>query len=156
MSERYQAIPRTLCLVTHDGKILLIEYGERKGAMRGYYNALGGHIEAGEGVIESAKREIREESGLEAGNTRLCGVVHVSNFFGKNVMMFVTRSEVSSTETTESEEGRLHWVPIEKLNCFNLFGDVKAIVEKALRDNSVFTAKDEFDGEGILIRMEFE
>lgn len=54
--ERYKVIPRTLCFVKNKNNILLIKYAERKGELYGYYNALGGHIEGGEEIIENAKK----------------------------------------------------------------------------------------------------
>lgn len=158
MSERYHTIPRTLCLVMHEGKLLLIEYAERKGAMHGFYNALGGHIEAGEGIIESAKREILEEAGLRVRNTRLKGIAHVTNFFGKNVMMFVTQSETDSVEVTESDEGKLHWVGLDELDQINLIGDIRTILEHVIEngEGGMFTSVNEFDGGGKLLKVTFE
>ena len=85
MAERHSVIPRTLCLVFYGDEILMIKGSEKKD-WSGIYNALGGHIEKGESVIESAEREIREESGLTVFETKLKGIVHASNFFGKDVL----------------------------------------------------------------------
>jgi 8-oxo-dGTP diphosphatase len=50
--------------VFRDGKILL---GKRKGKIGdGEWGLPGGHFEYGESLIEAAKRELREETGLEA------------------------------------------------------------------------------------------
>lgn len=108
MKNKYRLIPRTLCLIMNGEKILLIEFSEQKGKLYGFYNAPGGHIELSEGIIKCAKREIYEETGLKPGNTKLKGVLNVTNFFGKNVMMFVTLSHTDKTEVIESEEGKLH------------------------------------------------
>lgn len=158
MSERHQVIPRTLCIILNEGKILLIEFSEKKGAMQGFYNCPGGHIEYGEGIIENAEREIFEETGIEVKNTKLKGVVHITNFFGKNVMLFVTLSKTNISEVIESEEGKLHWVDTSKLNEVNLIKDVKLILDKinSMEDGGAFVAKSEFDGGGKLLEMKFE
>ena len=73
---RYQVIPRTLCFITHGEEVLLLLGGARKRLWAGRYNGLGGHVEAGEDIYTSARREVREEAGLEAHDLRLRGVVH--------------------------------------------------------------------------------
>jgi 8-oxo-dGTP diphosphatase len=54
------------------GRILL---GRRRGSHgSGYYAAPGGHIEFGESFEQAARREVREETGLEIENLRLLSV----------------------------------------------------------------------------------
>lgn len=54
--------------VFHDGKILL---GKRKGAhAAGEWAGPGGHMEYGESFADAARREVREETGLEITNIR--------------------------------------------------------------------------------------
>ena len=158
MKVRHQVIPRTLCLIVNQGRILLIEFSEKKGAMQGFFNCPGGHIEFGEGIIENAEKEIFEETGLIVNSTKLRGIIHITNFFGKNVMLFVTFSETNFTKIIESEEGKLHWVDLDKLDQVNLIEDVVIIINKLnlIGENDIFTAKCEFDGGGKLLNMEFE
>ncbi|MEI6498958.1 MAG: NUDIX domain-containing protein [bacterium] len=158
MAERYQVIPRTLCFVRCNGKVLLIEYAARKGPMQGYYNGIGGHIEHGEGIIESANREILEEAGIAPADTKLKGVIHFLNFFGKNTIVFVTVSTVESEVVIESDEGKLHWVAPQDLDKVNVIKDVALMLEKigSIGDDEVFTAKSEFDGGANLLSFDFE
>ncbi len=59
-------------LVMRGSRVLL---GKRIGAHgEGYYAAPGGHIEFGESLAETARREVREECGLEIGGIRLLSV----------------------------------------------------------------------------------
>jgi 8-oxo-dGTP diphosphatase len=59
-------------LVMRGRKVLL---GRRSGAHgEGYYAAPGGHIEWGESLAETARREVREECGLEIEEIRLLSV----------------------------------------------------------------------------------
>jgi 8-oxo-dGTP diphosphatase len=59
-------------LVMRKGLVLL---GKRRGAHgEGYYAAPGGHIELGETLAETARREVREECGLEIRDIHLLSV----------------------------------------------------------------------------------
>ncbi|MGE0130745.1 MAG: NUDIX hydrolase [Blastocatellales bacterium] len=59
-------------LVMRRGRVLL---GRRRGSHgEGYYAAPGGHIEFGESFEQTARREVREETGLEIANLRLLSV----------------------------------------------------------------------------------
>lgn len=90
--ERHTVVLRTLCFVFNDiNQVLLMERSADK-FDAGMFNVLGGHIEKGEDVLKCAEREVFEESGIKPDSTNLMGIVHVSDFFGKNVMMFVTLS----------------------------------------------------------------
>jgi 8-oxo-dGTP diphosphatase len=59
-------------LVMREGRVLL---GRRQGSHgAGFYAAPGGHLEYGESFEETARREVREETGLEITNLRLLSV----------------------------------------------------------------------------------
>lgn len=162
-THRYSAIPRTLNFVWDrdgdgDGKLLLIKFSDKKGKMAGWYDPPGGHVEEKEGILESGKREILEETGIVVQSIKLRGVVHVSNFFGKDILLFVTESVVDSPLLVESEEGTLEWVAVEDFDRIKIFEDLRMLIEKVkeLGEGEVFSARSEFDDEGKLVRFEFE
>ena len=53
-----------IVLVTHGGRCLLGRSGKYGGTL---YSALAGFVEHGESIEEAARREIKEESGIEVG-----------------------------------------------------------------------------------------
>jgi mutator protein MutT len=155
--ERYQVTPRTICLIFNDkDQILLLKFSKDKGPLAGYFDSPGGHIEKGEGVIETANREIMEETGLEVTDTRVRGIIHVTNFFGKNVMLFVVSCNSASTEIKESDEGIPYWINLSEIDSNRIFPDMKLIIEEVTKSNDFFSIKSEFDDSGKLILWEVE
>ncbi len=56
-------------VVLHDGKLLCVKLNQYKGALPGaggYWCIPGGKLEAGESLVEGVKREMLEETGVEA------------------------------------------------------------------------------------------
>lgn len=64
--------------IIKDGKLLLLK---RKGAHgKGSWCPPGGHLEMGESFVACAKREAKEEAGIEIKNVKLAGVTNdISN-----------------------------------------------------------------------------
>lgn len=151
MTERHQVIPRTLCFIFYDDEVLLMKASASKD-WSGTYNPIGGHIEKGESIIGNAIKEIKEEANLDVTDTKLRGVMHVSNFFGKEVMLFVTSSKATTKEVTANDEGELEWVPIKDIESKNIFEDIKDILNHVLtlETEKMFFGVSTFDGKGKL------
>lgn len=147
MTIRYSVIPRTLCFIFYEDEVLLLKAGNSK-AWAGRYDPVGGHIEKGEDVVESAEREIFEETGLTVTDTRLRAVIHSTNFFGKNIMLFVTTSTAGTKDVTANHEGELVWVKLSEIENYPVFADVGPILEKIRTDEKLFTGTVEFDDAG--------
>ncbi len=90
----------------------------------GKWNGLGGKLEADESPLECARRELREESGLDLAPDRFraLGTLQFPNFKAHKAedwLVFVFRAEVRPDEASEtlttSAEGRLHWIAPEKI-----------------------------------------
>ncbi len=68
--------------VLKNGKLLL---SKRKGSHgAGEYASPGGHLEFGESIIECAKRECREETGIEIKNVRFLRLSNLKQYAGKH------------------------------------------------------------------------
>ena len=156
---RHQVTPQTICLVHNKNKLLLIKFSKDKGPeMAGYYNPPGGHIEKEEGIIENAEKEIEEETGLKVHNTRLRGIIHVTNFTGNDYLLFVTSSTSDSFQCQDNHEGHCEWIDLEQIKKLKIFEDLKIIIQKvqSLDYQEVFTAKSKFDDDGKLLYFDFE
>ena len=70
----------------------------------------GGHVEAGESIVDSVIREVREETGLTVERPRLCGVKNWINEDGSRYIVFLFRAEAFSGTLRGSDEGDVFWV----------------------------------------------
>ena len=76
--DRFQVVPRTLIFLFNEKEqVLLLKGSPNKKIWAGFYNGVGGHIEAGEDILSSARRELFEETGIDTAELRLCGQVMV-------------------------------------------------------------------------------
>ena len=66
--DRHTARPVTLAFVLSGGDVLLKRHAPDSDRFPGCWNGLGGHVEPEEDVRAAARREVREESGLDVAD----------------------------------------------------------------------------------------
>lgn len=131
----------TLCYVKHDGYTLMVYRNKKPNDIhQGKWNGLGGKFEAGESPEECVMREAWEESGFHISNPRLNGLLIFPNFKGNDWYVFVFTAHEFTGELIESPEGRLEWIPNEKLTSLNLW-ESDQIFFPWLERESFFSAK---------------
>jgi 8-oxo-dGTP diphosphatase len=113
----------TLCYLRQDGKTLMVHRIKKANDMHlGKWNGLGGKFEPGETPEQCAIREIYEESGLVARQPLLKGFLTFPGFSNDEdwyAFVFVVRQ--FEGELIDSPEGRLEWIPDERLSELNLW-----------------------------------
>ena len=114
---RYQVIPRSLIFVFCKNQVLLLKGSSNKKFFANYYNGIGGHVERGETILESARRELQEESGIYMETLYLCGILHAdeNEAYGIQVSIFKGFLDRKPEILTESDESSLFWVSTDQV-----------------------------------------
>ncbi|MFZ1289929.1 MAG: 8-oxo-dGTP diphosphatase [Melioribacteraceae bacterium] len=132
----------TLCYVMNDDKTLMLYRNKKENDYHeGKWNGLGGKFEQNESPEECAIREVFEESGLIVKNPILKGHITFPMFDGKDdwyVWLFVF-NEIEGN-LIDSPEGKLEWIPNEKLTKLNLWEGDQIFIPWLFEDK-IFSAK---------------
>ena len=114
----------------------------------------GGHVEAGESFVGSVIREVKEETGLDIKNPRLCGIKQWTqkNSEFRYIVLFFKTNEFSG-EITESDEGKVFWIDKKDLTNYTLadgFGSMFEVFDSdTLTENYWWLENDEWKTKNI-------
>ncbi len=130
---RYHVVPRTLCFITHGDEVLLLKGAPTKRIWPNRYNGVGGHIERDEDVLSAARREMKEETGLDVADVRLRAVINIdTDDLQAGILLFVFTARASTRAVKPSAEGTLEWAPLSKLGEYELVEDLPELLPRVL------------------------
>ncbi len=114
----------TLCLIQYHDQLLLLN--REKKPWMGRWNGIGGKFEKGENALLCVKREIKEETGLDALNIKFEGLLKWSiNDIIDDGTVFIFSAHVDKIETNfplKTREGILDLKSIKWATDFNNLG----------------------------------
>lgn len=122
----------TLCLIHQHPNILLGM--KKRGFGAGRWNGFGGKVAAGETTEEAAKREIKEEAGIEAEKLNKVGILEFE-FRGDSeiLQVHIFKTNHFLGEPTESEEMKPRWFSVDQIPFDEMWPDDKLWVPLFLK-----------------------
>lgn len=118
---RIQRVELTNMCMICDGSRVLVQ--ERRNRSWPGVTFPGGHVEEGESFVDSVVREVKEETGLDIADVRLCGIkqyVAAPDEDYDRYIVLLYKTSTFSGELKSSEEGRVFWIERSELEKYPL------------------------------------
>ena len=81
----------------------------------------GGHIEPGESFVKSTIREVKEETGLDISELKLCGIKQFTSEDNTyRYIVFFYKTDRFTGELKSSDEGKVFWIERSELDSYVL------------------------------------
>lgn len=96
------------------GEFLIQKTSREKG---GEYSSTGGHVNAGESPLESIKREVKEEIGIDIYNENIVELGYLLYDMPLRYMFYLRKDiEINSVQTQKEEVEYVKYMNIEEIN----------------------------------------
>lgn len=140
----------TLCIVHQHPKVLLGL--KKRGFGEGRWNGFGGKVEPGEVIEDTARREVREEAGIEVGNIEKMGILDFE-FAHDPVILQVRIFRVGrfDGEPAETDEMRPEWYGTDEIPFHAMWPDDQHWFPLFLADKK-FQGKFWFEGVDVITK----
>ena len=127
MAKTEQAVFMNMCMIYDENGNVLVQDRLKKDWPGVTFP--GGHVEYTESFVQSVVREVKEETGLDIENPILCGVKQFQGVDGARYVIMFYKTNKFSGELQSSQEGKVFWIPREKLSEYQLAEDMEEMVK---------------------------
>lgn len=120
------------CIIVENNKVLLVQESE------GHWGLPKGHVEGNETEVETAKREVKEETNLDveildpSKKFELNYIIEPD--IDKTVYLFPAKVVNGEIKRQESEINEIRWVPVEEAVTVITYENAKKMLENALKE----------------------
>ncbi len=120
-----------LAVLLHEGRVLLVQRSKMPDA--GLWGFPGGHVEWGETALDAARRELREETGIEADPTHYLDNLDLIRRDGEGrvvahyLLVGVACSYVEGEPMAGDDAMDAQWFPIEQIRAGDLAMSARVI-----------------------------
>lgn len=94
----------------------------------------GGHVEKNESIVDAIIREMKEETGLNIKNPKLCGVKQFPIENGRYIV-FLFKTKEFEGELVSSDEGQMVWVDKKEIHKRKTVEDFDKLIEVMINEN---------------------
>lgn len=144
----------TLCLIHDDRRILLGM--KKRGFGEGRWNGFGGKVVVGETIEEAARREVKEEAGVDVGIMRERGTLTFEFEDASEVLeVHLFTAAGFAGEPVETEEMRPAWFALSEIPYASMWADDRHWLPLVLAGKDV-RGRFLFRGHDVIVRHELE
>src|SRR3989344_2534249 len=144
----------TLCIIHQHPKVLLGM--KKRGFGAGRWNGFGGKVSSAETIEDAAKREVKEEAGIQVKNLNKVGIIEFEFQDNPEILeVHIFKSNNFSGEPIESEEMKPQWFHIDEIPFTSMWPDDKYWFPLFLQDKK-FRGKFLFDDSDKILSMNLE
>lgn len=131
---KYEKIELTnMCMIyDNDGNVVVQEKVNKKW---GGITFPGGHIEKRESIVDSVIREVKEETGLDIQNPKICGIKWWEVNKNKRYIVLLFKTNKYSGTLKSSIEGKVYWAKLDEIKSMNLAESFDKMLDVFTDDN---------------------
>jgi len=137
---------RVLCFIRDGNRVLLLH--RRNPPNAGQWDGVGGKLEPGEDPYAACRREVKEETGLDAPSPQLRALLVIAvQSTGNLWVLFVFTADAPGGTPVASEEGELAWVAVDRVGTLPVIPDLPLILPHVLSASEVLVIRSDLDTE---------
>ena len=142
----------TLCYIEQNGAYLMIHRIKKKNDMnKDKWIGVGGKFEEGETPFDCARREIKEETGVDVSDLKYRGIVtFVSDLYGNEYMHLFTATSFVGSIDYNCDEGQLEWVKKENICNLPIWEGDKIFFDLLENESRFFSLKLCYEGDNLV------